>query len=153
LAAFEGDELSAHIAGWLYFGSRRRSSLSVAENRCPLVLALLLQPVDAGPEYVDHKLAHRIERALVQAAAADILAGLQWSLEHDTVAAGDLERTDGLTLLDRRAHRTGIDDLGTELLRQCARDQQANGRRAHQRDAALCAAIKLGLADRFALRE
>src|SRR5215213_367760 len=42
-----------------------------------------LQPVHAGAEDVDHKLAHCVECALVQAAAADVLARLEGDLEHD----------------------------------------------------------------------
>src|SRR6185369_12888350 len=41
-----------------------------------------LQPIDAGAEHVDDKLARGIERALVQAAGPDILTGLQRGL-HD----------------------------------------------------------------------
>src|SRR5947209_3538102 len=113
--------------------------------------ACRLKFIDPGAEHVDDKFAYGVERALMQLAALDVLAGLERHLEHDIVAARNLERSDRLALLDRRAHRTGIKHLGTELVAGGARHQKLDRPRRDQRNPALGAAIELGLTDGLTL--
>ena len=92
-------------------------------------------------------------RALRDRACRDAFGGLQRHLQHFGIAAPDLQIADRLSLPHRRPDRSGIDHLGDDLVADAARHHQLDRALGGDRDAALRAAINLGLGHVLAFGE
>src|SRR5262245_5346838 len=101
--------------------------------------------LEAGPEQPEHELGGGIEGALRHRAGAYALSGLQRRLEHDGIAAPDLQGADLLALLHRRRHRPAVDHTRDDLLARVTRHHQPHLLAGDERHAALRAAVDLGV--------
>src|SRR5579871_6629852 len=107
----------------------------------------------AGKKKPDHELGGGVEGAPRDAALGDGFGRMQRHLEHEVVAAPDLQLADRLAFLHRRAHRAVVDDARQDALARSLRHQQVDAGRRLQRHAPMRPAEHLRVADVLPLGE
>src|SRR5262249_17345847 len=101
----------------------------------PKMLRTRLYLLAAGKKQPDHELGRGVDGAAGDPALGDGLGRAQRHLEHQVVAAPDLQPADRLALLHRRAHRAAVDDACRDALVRALRHQQVDAARRLQRHA------------------
>ena len=141
LAAFEGDETSAHQP--TLRGLRRRAGRAAYSRSAPARNRAITISVTASNARCEHA-----------CPCAHALGGLQrhWSGPGCRRARPSASPI-GWPLLDRRRHRTGVDDARDQPLAAGLRHHDLDEAVGHQRHVALRAAIDLGAAERLAFGE